>query len=61
MTAARGEFILNMDGDSKLSSNTLRACIRHFDNPKIGAVAGNVKVINNSIIGFSGVTIVGIL
>ena len=46
MTAARGEFILNMDGDSKLSSNTLRACIRHFDNPKIGAVAGNVKVIN---------------
>ena len=46
MTAARGEFILNMDGDSKLSSNTLRACIRHIDNPKIGAVAGNVKVIN---------------
>ncbi|TAG35638.1 MAG: glycosyltransferase [Polaromonas sp.] len=46
MTAARGEFILNMDGDSKLSSNTLRACIKHFDNPKIGAVAGNVKVIN---------------
>ena len=46
MTVARGEFILNMDGDSKLSSNTLRACIRHFENPKIGAVAGNVKVIN---------------
>jgi biofilm PGA synthesis N-glycosyltransferase PgaC len=46
MTAARGEFVLNMDGDSKLSSNTLRACIRHFENPKIGAVAGNVKVIN---------------
>ena len=46
MTAARGEFILNMDGDSKLSSNTLRVCIRHFENPKIGAVAGNVKVIN---------------
>lgn len=46
MTLARGEFILNMDGDSKLSSNTLRACIRHFENPKIGAVAGNVKVIN---------------
>ena len=46
MTAARGEFILNMDGDSKLSSNTLRVCIRHFENPRIGAVAGNVKVIN---------------
>lgn len=46
MTYARGEFILNMDGDSKLSPNTLRACIRHFEDPAIGAVAGNVKVIN---------------
>lgn len=46
MTAARGEFVLNMDGDTKLSPNTIRACIRHFDNPRIGAVAGNVKVLN---------------
>lgn len=46
MSLARGEFILNMDGDSKLSTNTLRVCIRHFENPKVGAVAGNVKVIN---------------
>lgn len=46
MTLARGEFILNMDGDSKLSTNTLRVCIRHFENPRVGAVAGNVKVIN---------------
>ena len=43
---ARGEFILNMDGDTKLSANTLRACIPHFDDPSVGAVAGNVKVIN---------------
>lgn len=46
MSVARGEFILNMDGDSKLSRNTLRACIQHFENPRVGAVAGNVKVIN---------------
>jgi poly-beta-1,6-N-acetyl-D-glucosamine synthase len=46
MTVARGEFVLNMDGDTKLSSNTLRACIRHFENPRVGAVAGNVKVLN---------------
>lgn len=46
MSLARGEFILNMDGDAKLSNNTIRACVRHFDNPRIGAVAGNVKVIN---------------
>ncbi len=46
MAVARGEFVLNMDGDTKLSANTLRACVRHFDNPRIGAVAGNVKVLN---------------
>jgi poly-beta-1,6 N-acetyl-D-glucosamine synthase len=46
MAHAKGDFILNMDGDSRLSSNTLRDCIRHFDDPKIGAVAGNVKVAN---------------
>jgi poly-beta-1,6-N-acetyl-D-glucosamine synthase len=46
MTLARGEFVLNMDGDTKLTSNTLRACVRHFDNPRVGAVAGNVKVLN---------------
>lgn len=46
MTLARGEFVLNMDGDTKLSPNTLRVCIRHFENPLVGAVAGNVKVMN---------------
>jgi poly-beta-1,6 N-acetyl-D-glucosamine synthase len=46
MTLAKGEFVVNMDGDTKLSRNTLRVCIRHFENPAIGAVAGNVKVIN---------------
>jgi poly-beta-1,6 N-acetyl-D-glucosamine synthase len=46
MTLARGEFVLNMDGDTKLSPNTLRVCVKHFENPAIGAVAGNVKVIN---------------
>ena len=46
MSVARGELILNMDGDSKLSRNTLKACVRHFADPRVGAVAGNVKVIN---------------
>jgi poly-beta-1,6 N-acetyl-D-glucosamine synthase len=46
MAHAKGEFILNMDGDSKLTPNTLRACVRHFKDPSVGAVAGNVKVLN---------------
>jgi cellulose synthase/poly-beta-1,6-N-acetylglucosamine synthase-like glycosyltransferase len=43
---ARGSLVLNMDADSKLSSNTLRACVRHFEDPRVGAVAGNIKVAN---------------
>lgn len=43
---ARGEFVLCMDGDTKLSRNALRALVRHFDDPRVGAVAGNVKVYN---------------
>ena len=46
MARARGNFVLNMDGDTLLSRNALRDCIRHFDDPKIGAVAGSIKVYN---------------
>ncbi len=40
------DFVLCMDGDSKLSANSLKLGIRHFTNPAVGAVAGNVKVLN---------------
>jgi len=43
---AKYDFLLNVDGDSRLSPDTLRKTIRHFTNPRIGAVAGNVKVLN---------------
>jgi poly-beta-1,6-N-acetyl-D-glucosamine synthase len=43
---ARGSLILNMDADSRLSSNTLRACVGHFLDPSVAAVAGNIKVAN---------------
>jgi poly-beta-1,6 N-acetyl-D-glucosamine synthase len=45
---ARGVLILCMDGDSALDPGTLRAAVRHFDDPAVGAVAGNVKVINRT-------------
>jgi cellulose synthase/poly-beta-1,6-N-acetylglucosamine synthase-like glycosyltransferase len=35
-----------MDGDSKLTRETLREGVKHFLDPSIGAVAGNVKVVN---------------
>jgi len=40
------EFILCMDGDSRLHADTLRFAMRHFIDPRVGAVAGNVKVVN---------------
>ncbi|MDR3666691.1 MAG: glycosyltransferase [Ignavibacteriaceae bacterium] len=43
---SKADFILCMDGDSQLSPDSLRLAVRHFSNPEIGAVAGNVKVMN---------------
>lgn len=43
---SKAEFVLCMDGDSQLSPDSVRSAIRHFKNPEIGAVAGNVKVLN---------------
>lgn len=46
LALARHDFVLCMDSDSKLTPGTLRAAIRHFADPRVAAVAGNVKVAN---------------
>jgi cellulose synthase/poly-beta-1,6-N-acetylglucosamine synthase-like glycosyltransferase len=43
---ARTPFVLCMDGDSRLSPGTLRHAMPHFRDSRVGAVAGNVKVVN---------------
>lgn len=43
---SKSEFILCVDGDSQLSPDSVKFAVRHFLNPSIGAVAGNVKVLN---------------
>lgn len=43
---SNAEIVLCMDGDSQLSEECLKLAVRHFTNPEIGAVAGNVKVLN---------------
>lgn len=45
---ARTPFVLCMDGDSRLTPGTLRFAMRHFADPRVGAVAGNVKVVNRT-------------
>lgn len=43
---SEADFILCMDGDSQLTTETLKSGIRHFVDPSVGAVAGNVKIEN---------------
>jgi poly-beta-1,6-N-acetyl-D-glucosamine synthase len=43
---ATGEFILTVDADSVMDSKAINAVLRRFDDPKVGAVAGNVIIGN---------------
>lgn len=43
---ARAPFVVCMDSDSRLAPESLRYAMSHFEDPHVGAVAGNVKVIN---------------
>jgi len=45
---ARTPYVLCMDGDCRLARGTLRSAMRHFDDARVGAVAGNVKVVNRT-------------
>jgi poly-beta-1,6-N-acetyl-D-glucosamine synthase len=46
IAAARFDVVLCVDGDSELAPSTLRRAVRHLRDPRVGAVAGNVKVKN---------------
>ncbi len=41
-----GELIVCVDADSRLEPDSLLYAVQHFRNPRVGAVAGNVKVGN---------------
>ncbi len=46
MAQAYGEIVVCVDGDSSLDVNALRFLAPHFADPKVGAVAGKVRVAN---------------
>lgn len=46
LTVARGEIIVGFDADTQVAPDAISLLVRHFVDPKIGAVAGNVKVGN---------------
>lgn len=45
---AAGELLLCVDADAQIDPNSLQTGLRHFQNPRIGAVAGNVMVSNTN-------------
>lgn len=46
LSHARGELIVALDADTIFTPQTISALAHRFDDPKIGAVAGNAKVGN---------------
>lgn len=43
---SRGEVIVSLDADTVFEPQTIGALARHFHDPRVGAVAGNIKVGN---------------
>ncbi len=43
---AKGELFLAVDADSVLSTDALELMVPYFDDPRVGAVAGSVYVVN---------------
>jgi len=41
-----GDVVVCVDGDSRLHPLTLLMAMRHFENPEITGIAGNVKIVN---------------
>ena len=48
MSLADTEIVVTIDADTEIESDALDKLIRHFSDPQVGAVAGNVKVGNRS-------------
>ncbi len=48
MSLADTEIVVTIDADTEIEPDAIGKLIRHFSDPKVGAVAGNVKVGNRS-------------
>ena len=48
LAEASGEVIVTIDADTSVDADAVPRLVRHFADPRIGAVAGNVKVMNRN-------------
>jgi cellulose synthase/poly-beta-1,6-N-acetylglucosamine synthase-like glycosyltransferase len=44
--AAEGEIVLLSDANTRISADAVRKLVRHFDDPKVGAVCGSLRLYN---------------
>lgn len=48
LSHARTDIVVTIDADTEIESDSIRKLLRHFSDPTVAAVAGNVKVGNRS-------------
>jgi peptidoglycan-N-acetylglucosamine deacetylase len=48
LAEASGEIVVSIDADTIVDPEAIPRLVRHFADPKVGAVAGNVKVMNRN-------------
>ena len=48
LSRSQTEIVVTIDADTEIEPDAIRKLLRHFSDPKVGAVAGNVKVGNRS-------------
>src|SRR5260370_13238532 len=48
LSHADTDIVVTIDADTEIEPDAISKLIRHFSDPKVGAVAGNVKVGNRS-------------
>ena len=48
MSLAEAEIVVTIDADTEIEADAIGKLVRHFSDPTVGAVAGNVKVGNRS-------------
>jgi len=48
MGQARTDIVVTIDADTEVEPDAIRKLLRHFSDPKVGAIAGNVKVGNRT-------------
>jgi peptidoglycan-N-acetylglucosamine deacetylase len=48
LSEATGDVVVSIDADTVIDPEAIPRLVRHFADPKVGAVAGNVKVMNRN-------------